>query len=85
MKQKPKISVIIITRNRTKKLLNCIVSLSKSSYLNFEVIIVDQSNNSISTKYLKSFQEKIQRPVCYSECYFPVAQETNFSYELWRY
>ncbi|MFQ5714750.1 MAG: glycosyltransferase [Candidatus Scalinduaceae bacterium] len=40
-----KITVIICTRNRKIELENCIRSLYKQSYRNFNVIVVDQSDN----------------------------------------
>lgn len=40
----PQISVIVATRNRPRKLLNFLRSLKKSSFLDFEVIIVVQGD-----------------------------------------
>ncbi|HAQ61115.1 TPA: hypothetical protein DCR49_03820 [Candidatus Delongbacteria bacterium] len=45
-------SVIIPTYNRPKELLNCLKSLSKQSFLNFEVIIIDDHSE---TEVSKSF------------------------------
>jgi GT2 family glycosyltransferase len=39
------VSVIIATKDRADHLLNCLTSLKKSSFTNFELIIVDQSDN----------------------------------------
>lgn len=40
---KTAISVIIVTKNRPEKLLNCIKSLSQNDFYPFEIIVIDQS------------------------------------------
>lgn len=41
------ISVIIATKNRPNELKQCLVTLGKNSYRNFEIIIADQNRNPI--------------------------------------
>ena len=45
------ISVVIATRNRSETIKNCINSLLKNSYRNFEIIIIDQSTDD-QTKHI---------------------------------
>lgn len=42
---KTKISVIVITRSRPRKLINCLLALKKNIFKNFEVIVVDQDRS----------------------------------------
>lgn len=50
------ISVIITTLNRHKKLKDCLVSIFKNSYKNFEIILIDQSNNDGTYKVVKKIK-----------------------------
>lgn len=52
-----KVSVIIITRNRKEKLLQCINALSKNTVKNFEVIIIDQSDQPLNENSHKSLKK----------------------------
>lgn len=45
MSNKVRVSVIIVTRNRQKKLAKCLTALAKGFFKNFELIIVDQGNS----------------------------------------
>ena len=47
----PLISIIIINYNAGDYLINCVNSILKSNYLNYEILIVD--NNSTDQSYLK--------------------------------
>lgn len=38
------VSVIIVTRNRPEKLINCLQALRKNSFPSFELVIIDQSD-----------------------------------------
>ena len=49
-----KFSFIIGTINRTRELKYCIESLLTQSYREFEIIIVDQSENDLTEKLVKS-------------------------------
>ena len=50
-----KFSFIIGTINRTRELKYCIESLLTQSYREFEIIIVDQSENDLTEKLVKAF------------------------------
>ena len=52
------ISVLIATKNRTEKLLDCIESILRSSYESYEIIVMDQSSDLKTQKALKSFNKK---------------------------
>lgn len=53
-----KFSFIIGTLNRSSELKYCIESLLAQSYSEFEIIIVDQSNDDLTEKLVKTFDEK---------------------------
>lgn len=53
-----KISIIIVNRNNTKELKRCINSIMKSTYKNFEIIIVDNNSNE---KKLEKYYENISK------------------------
>jgi GT2 family glycosyltransferase len=52
------ISVLIATRNRPSQIKNCIRSILKNNFKNFEIIIVDQSENSETFKVIKKYNLK---------------------------
>lgn len=51
----PDVSVVICTRNRNKRIVPTLESVAANTYLQFEVIIVDQSNNEITRDAVKPF------------------------------
>lgn len=53
-----KISIIIVNRNNTKELKRCINSIIKSTYQNFEIIIVDNNSNE---KGIKKYYTSISK------------------------
>lgn len=53
-----KISIIIVNRNNLKELKRCIGSIMKSTYKNYEIIIVDNNSNENS---LKKYYKKISK------------------------
>ncbi|MEM3074694.1 MAG: glycosyltransferase family A protein [Candidatus Pacearchaeota archaeon] len=53
-----KISVIISTYNEERDVGNCINSLKKQSYKNFEIIVVDDGSNDGTIEIVKNFQKK---------------------------
>jgi GT2 family glycosyltransferase len=52
------ITVIIVTRNRPHTLIECLQSLKKSSVSDFELILVDQSDEQMSPKLIQSLEFK---------------------------
>jgi glycosyltransferase involved in cell wall biosynthesis len=59
-----KISILIITRNREKKLTGCLESLVKQTKLPDEVIVVDNASADNTKKVALSFKKKL--PIIYS-------------------
>lgn len=57
----PKISIIIPTKDKVNILKKCIDSIeNKTTYKNYEIIIVDNNSNEIQTKdYLKNLKHKV--------------------------
>lgn len=55
--KKEKISIIIPNKNNKKQLKKCINSIMKSTYDNFEIIIVDSSTDKSIFKYYKKIKE----------------------------
>ena len=56
----PLVSIIILNYNAGKLLLNCVDSVFKSTYQNFEVIVVDNLSADNSHVRCKEKFEKIQ-------------------------
>lgn len=56
--QNPLISVIIATKNRPKQINVCIQSLCKNTYSNFEIIVVDQSDDIETKKIIDRLPDK---------------------------
>lgn len=56
------ISVVVSTINRPKKIAGCLSSILDSTYTNFEIIVVDQSNNSKTKNVIKKLSTK---KICY--------------------
>ena len=56
-----KISVIIPTYNREKHLINCLSFLLNQTKKPFEIIIIDNSNNSYAKKVVFTFEEKFNQ------------------------
>jgi len=54
------ISIIICTYNRASSLNQCLQSLTKQTFKNFEVIIVDGNSNDQTHKIIKKFQSKLK-------------------------
>jgi glycosyltransferase involved in cell wall biosynthesis len=55
----PKISVVIPTKNRAKDLLTMLTSLTKQTYKNFEVVIVDGGSTDNTSEIVESFRDKL--------------------------
>lgn len=60
VRNSPQISVVIITRNRPEKLLQCLKSLAQNTIKNVEVIIVDQSDKENTKLPLSRVLHKIK-------------------------
>jgi GT2 family glycosyltransferase len=54
MNLKPLVSIIIVNYNGKKFLKDCISSLTKTNYENFEIIIVDNGSSDNSTDFVKT-------------------------------
>ena len=54
------ISICIPTYNRPEHLKNCLNSLAKQTYKNFEVCVSDNHSNSNIRKIVKSFKKKLK-------------------------
>ena len=55
-----KISIITVTKNSEKFLKDCILSVKKQSYKNFEHIIVDGNSSDKTLKIIKSYKGKVK-------------------------
>jgi glycosyltransferase involved in cell wall biosynthesis len=59
MKMKdPYISILIPTYDRSNKLKTCLLSILKNSFIDYEVLILDQSKNNLSERCVASFHNK---------------------------
>ena len=52
---KPEVSAVVVTYNRPRLLLECLDSLSRQSFQNFEIIVVDNGGNDLARKDILSF------------------------------
>ena len=59
IKQLPKISIIVATRNRLVHLRRMIDSVLRSDYSNFEIVVVDGASTDGTTKLLESYGDRI--------------------------
>lgn len=59
MRNKPKASVFIPTKNRCKALKRCLDSLLKQTYKNFEVVIVDDESTDGTKDLVNKFSKKL--------------------------
>lgn len=53
-----KISVIVCTRNRDFVIKKCIDALLRNDYKNFEIIVIDQSDNDLTESIIKNISSK---------------------------
>ena len=63
LKEEKKISIIISTRDRIELLARCVASVeSKSSYLNYEIVVVDNDSQSAEAQsYFENFPHRLLR------------------------
>jgi cellulose synthase/poly-beta-1,6-N-acetylglucosamine synthase-like glycosyltransferase len=47
------LSVLIATRNRPERILECVRSVNKNGYHNYEILVIDESNNSLTKSCLE--------------------------------
>ena len=59
MNKKYKISIITVTKNSQNFLEECILSLDKQSYKNYEHILIDGSSTDNTVNIIKKYQDKI--------------------------
>ncbi|MDO8639223.1 MAG: glycosyltransferase family 2 protein [Candidatus Daviesbacteria bacterium] len=59
-KEEKLVSVVIVTRNRKKDLIECLDSYIKSSYKNTELIILDNASQTAVSSWLPKKYEKIE-------------------------
>ena len=55
------ISVIILTYNRGNDLKKCLDSLTKQTFKNFEVIVIDNGSTDITERILEKYSAKVMR------------------------
>ena len=55
---KPLISIIILNYNAGELLINCVESIKKSNFQNFEIIVVDNNSNDESHLICKKIIKK---------------------------
>ena len=58
MKKKPKVSIIIRTRNEEEWLRHTLLSVQKQTYTDYEIVIVDNDSNDLTLKICKFFKIK---------------------------
>ena len=58
--ENPLVSIIILNYNAGKLLMNCVQSIIKSNYSNFEIILVDNNSTDNSHIECKNENEKIK-------------------------
>jgi|SRR3972149_8632602 len=59
MKNKPKVSVIVPTRNSAKFLETCLKSIRNQTYKNIELIVVDNNSSDKTKKIAKKYADKV--------------------------
>jgi len=58
LKKKPKVSIIIRTRNEEEWLRHTLLSVQKQTYTDYEIVIVDNDSNDLTLKICKFFKIK---------------------------
>ena len=57
---KPKLSVVICTFNRAESLRECLESLSKQNFVNFEVVIIDGNSTNQTSSVINDYSPKLK-------------------------
>lgn len=60
-----KISVVIVTRNRSKELLHCLGSLASQSETLDELVVIDNDSNDTTKEIVLNFSKNVKFPVGY--------------------
>ena len=69
MEKEPLISIVVLNYNAGDLLINCVESLKKSSYHNFEILIVDNiSSDNCQTKCKEKFPDITMPKTVYIPC-----------------
>tara|TARA_B100001971_G_C18224922_1_gene559705 strand:+ start:865 stop:1863 length:999 start_codon:yes stop_codon:yes gene_type:complete len=63
------ISVIILTYNRGNDLKKCLDSLTKQTFKNFEVIVIDNGSTDITERILEKYSAKVMRSLKKNKAY----------------
>lgn len=72
MKYTPLVSIIVPTHNRVNYLLECLNSILRQSYTNFEILIVDDGSTDDTEKQVKTLGDKV--------LYFKLDKNGDLSY-----
>ncbi len=62
-----KLSIIVPVYNAEKYVSRCVESILESSYLNIELILIDDASSDTSAKICKSYEQKDQRIIFFSK------------------
>ena len=65
VKRDPKVSVVIVTKNRMADLSKCLRSLEKQTTVIDELVIIDNNSNDNTKKVIRDFSGKVEFPVRY--------------------
>ena len=60
MLKNPLVSIIIVTWNSAKDIVNCINSIKKQTYTDFEIILIDNNSNDNSVDIVRKHYQDIQ-------------------------
>ena len=58
-KKKPKVSIIIRTKNEEKYIRNCLEKIKQQNYKNLEIVIVDNYSTDLTVKKALQFTSKV--------------------------
>lgn len=80
LNQQPKISIIIPTKDKVEILQNCLRSIEKSSYKNYEVVVVDNGSKEKKTlDYLDEIKKKTNTKILKFSEPFNFSKINNFA------
>ena len=74
-------SIIIPLFNRPDELKECLESLSKQSYKNFELLLVDGSPQDVLSEIISSYKSKIENITHIHIPYYPISESRNMGCE----